>query len=425
MNSDRLESQIADWIHEGPERGPRHALDRALAATRRVDQRPGWTFPTRWLPQPVADTGTRVRGMASIALLLVLLLLALLAFGFASTGGLPRLHALLGRSADTLIAYGDGTGVYASRIDGSARQKLSGNVKFATSPVFSPDGSRVAFVAPSTAGGLGGRLMVVPLDGSSSALDVGRGLELVPDEVPSISWSPDGSRIAFAADVGGIATIFVSSSDGSSVQPITDATAERNLPTWSPDGSRIAFRETEPDGVRQRLRTVRPDGSDVQDIDMVIGSDASLSRLRWSPNSESVSYTLNVGNGTATKAIIDLGYGHTGELWSNGMGGFGDQGVAWSPDGHFLAFLTATDGVIVADDDETSPYNGHLRHLGPVADCWVDWSPDGSALYGGSPGDCGRVVVIPLAEPAAATTLPMSASGMGSWQPLMSNQYAR
>src|SRR4051812_44391924 len=52
MNSsiDRPDSALRAWLETGPERGRTEALERALAATRRVPQRPGWTFPERWLP---------------------------------------------------------------------------------------------------------------------------------------------------------------------------------------------------------------------------------------------------------------------------------------------------------------------------------------------------------------------------------------
>ena len=73
--------------------------------------------------------------------------------------------------------------------------------------------------------------------------------------------------------------------------------------------------------------------------------------------------------------------------------------------------LTATDGVIVADYDSSTPYNGLVRKLGPIADCWVDWVPDGTGLYGGSPGDCSQTVLIPLSQPSAP-------SGTASWKPL-------
>src|SRR4051794_38654012 len=51
MNSsiDRPDGTLRAWLELGPERGRPEALERALAATRRVPQRPGWTLPERWL----------------------------------------------------------------------------------------------------------------------------------------------------------------------------------------------------------------------------------------------------------------------------------------------------------------------------------------------------------------------------------------
>ena len=46
MNDDDLDQILADWLREGPDRGRVDALDRALAATRRTSQRPGWRQPT-------------------------------------------------------------------------------------------------------------------------------------------------------------------------------------------------------------------------------------------------------------------------------------------------------------------------------------------------------------------------------------------
>ena len=48
MSDIRLDPIVAEWLGEGPEAGPDRGLERALAATRRVHQRPGWTFPGRW-----------------------------------------------------------------------------------------------------------------------------------------------------------------------------------------------------------------------------------------------------------------------------------------------------------------------------------------------------------------------------------------
>jgi dipeptidyl aminopeptidase/acylaminoacyl peptidase/uncharacterized Zn finger protein (UPF0148 family) len=55
------------------------------------------------------------------------------------------------------------------------------------------------------------------------------------------SWSPDGSRIAFASDRDGGDEIFVMNADGTEVRQLTDNDSWDHWPAWSPDGSRIAF----------------------------------------------------------------------------------------------------------------------------------------------------------------------------------------
>jgi hypothetical protein len=65
-----------------------------------------------------------------------------------------------------------------------------------------------------------------------------------------------------------------------------------------------------------------------------------------------------------------------------------------------------------------APYDGELRHLGEAVDCWIDWAPDGTAIYGGSPDGCEETVVVPVEDPESVFTLPGSGPGIASWQPL-------
>ena len=414
MNEMKLDPILAEWLRAGTENGSEHGLSRALAAIRRVDQRPGWTFTGWWLPTRVGALDTRAAHTLALGLVLIAII-ALLAMTLALAGNLlrPVQPALRG----DLIAYQDGSGISVSRPDGADRRELSTAVAFARLPVFSPDGHRIAFVAPSSADARGGRLLVVPVEGSSPPVDVGNGIEILESDVPQMSWAPDGARIAFAARVDGVATILVATSDGSRppVQ-ITDRSVDRDLPTWSPDGNWIGFREKDPDGIRTRLRRVSPDGTNVEEITQVIAADAYLSKPRWAAGNSSTSYWFNAGFGSDALAYLDLGATHHLQPWIGTPGGLADFGLPWSPDGTQLVILTRDEGVIVADYDSTEPYDGHLRRLGPVAACWVDWAPSGTALYGGSPDGCDGVVVIPLADPGAASTLIGSTAGVASWQ---------
>ena len=78
MSGDGVDVVLAEWLNEGPERGPDHGLERALAATRRVDQRAGWTFPGRWVPRSIAtQVDPRALRLTGVSLLFVGLLLVL------------------------------------------------------------------------------------------------------------------------------------------------------------------------------------------------------------------------------------------------------------------------------------------------------------------------------------------------------------
>ena len=59
------------------------------------------------------------------------------------------------------------------------------------------------------------------------------------DRLPA--WSPDGSRIAFAAVRNGVEEIHVVNADGSHERPVVSSPLKGTAPAWSPDGRRIAF----------------------------------------------------------------------------------------------------------------------------------------------------------------------------------------
>ena len=55
------------------------------------------------------------------------------------------------------------------------------------------------------------------------------------------SFSPDGSRILFAANHDGDLEIYVVGVDGAGMRALTDNDAQDFFPSWSPDGSTIVF----------------------------------------------------------------------------------------------------------------------------------------------------------------------------------------
>lgn len=121
-----------------------------------------------------------------------------------------------------------------------------------TTPVWSPDGTRIAYRARS---GGNSDVWVMDADGSNKTrLTTDSGFDGDP------RWSPDGSQLLFTSDRTGDYEIWIMDVDGSNQRNLTNHPADDEYPTWSPDGSLIAFHSDRHGGVT--LWLMRADGSD-------------------------------------------------------------------------------------------------------------------------------------------------------------------
>ena len=73
------------------------------------------------------------------------------------------------------------------------------------------------------------------------------------------SWSPDGTRLAFARNSGAGYDIFVMKADGSNLVKLTSDPRDDRYPTWSPDGTKLAYRGYG-SGTGTRIFLVAPGG---------------------------------------------------------------------------------------------------------------------------------------------------------------------
>jgi Tol biopolymer transport system component len=125
------------------------------------------------------------------------------------------------------------SGLYVMKPDGTGLRKLSREMPYAQSPLWSPEGKEIAF------SGAGEKNYVVNVGGAKLR-------ELMPnvqDHVSSYSWSPNGKKIALAAvHYRRELDIYVVDADGTGQTNLTSTkTIIEDEPSWSPDGKQIAF----------------------------------------------------------------------------------------------------------------------------------------------------------------------------------------
>jgi len=145
-------------------------------------------------------------------------------------------------------------------------------------------------------------------------------------------WSPDGSKIAFIADISGEEELYVIAQDGSGKpeQLTNGGKAMRYAPEWSADGKRIAFGDK--DG---KIFVYSFDDKKLNQI-----ADASRNQVldyTWSPRGHYLSFSMEGANNFRSIYIWSEKDGQlrkiTDELYNA-------DNPAWDPDGNYLFYLS-------------------------------------------------------------------------------------
>jgi TolB protein len=166
----------------------------------------------------------------------------------------------------------DGTGadVFVMNADGSDQRNLTRKPGNEVAPAWSPDGRAIVFSAvppgqplwvdgSRSASGPYRDVYVMNADGSDQ-----RNLTHTQEaEEWAGGWSPDGRTIAFAAHDWQSNRIFVINADGSGKRALTHELTPETSMSWSPDGEKIAFFDagisvvnTDGTGLRRLARNV-------------------------------------------------------------------------------------------------------------------------------------------------------------------------
>ena len=189
---------------------------------------------------------------------------------------------------------------------------------------WSPDGSRIAFTRhPFVQNVTTAHIWMVDASGANPR-QVTQTPAGVRNWVPSLS--PDGSRIAFYRCIQGPCALMVMSADGTGERTLATPDISATMPTWSPDGTRILFigyRGNNPD-----VYVINVDGSALTPL---VATPDDETRAVFSPDGRKLLY---VASGQLRLADAD---GQNGRLVTLGPR---DSDPRFSPDGQWIVYAS-------------------------------------------------------------------------------------
>jgi len=269
--------------------------------------------------------------------------------------------------------------LYTVRVDGSAPVRLTWlppSSSIGRRPVWSPDGSRVAFSIESG-------VHVLEIGGAETP-------RLVAEDSRSPAWSPDGRRLAFlgAAESERLRLRIVDESGGvaepSARWPPLGWGRADDL-AWSPSGDLLAFTWTRIFSGRPRntdLYVVDSEGSHLVNLTgLERDVQGSLAGVRWAPDGERLAFSQGTNGFWSLVTARPDGAGRVefGGLLSGARAPYevrGAQVPAWSPGGRRLAWSNRR-GIVTTAPDGSAPAELTWGRTGGSEPAW---SADGTRI---------------------------------------------
>jgi Tol biopolymer transport system component len=286
------------------------------------------------------------------------------------------------------VVLGNDRALWLVAPDGSEPRQLTDAVHVIW-PVWSPDRSQVAFLAPDPEDPMGNvSLYRIAVDGSTPArLADGVSAHAAP------SWSPDGTRIAYTS-FAGYDPVYESGSISVRVLDVesgqeTDLTGSKYPlafnPTWSPDGSEIAF-TVKHQGLGERPQHAPGDvmvvnlarSGDGEFENVTNGAVRDVWSVSWSPRGDELLLYSLFGQtwyeppSTSIRVLNRV----TGEIEQ--LAGIEERPTmpVWSPDGSRFAFTAKETSIVITN----SAGNQDELAADEALSGEITWSPDGQAL---------------------------------------------
>lgn len=269
------------------------------------------------------------------------------------------------------------SGIYVMDADGSNVVQVVDNPSIhEMDPVWSPDGSMIAYITLSADGSLEGGVFIVDAAGGESVQ--------VDDAYPYAPavWSPDGSMLAIGGD-GGTRGIGVYDVAASRLDQLTDDGG--TAPLWSPDGSQIAYTAAVPNDIR----VVAVATGETRDVTTDEWND---SLARWTDDGTQLIFVsdrdTDQAKGSERTWVVNADGGEP-ELLGEPVLAF----AHWSsPDGEWLVYA-AEDGSGLRLSRADGSEDRAVHPMTP-ADQGPSWASDSSAFVFSNTGEAPRNILL-------------------------------
>lgn len=364
-------------------------LEAAIEHASSGPQRPSWTFPGRWLPMDIATRAAPIARMPWRQLGVLALIGLLLAVALAAYVGSQQQHRPappFGTAGNGVIALERDGDIFVADRPGGDLRPLVASPEDDNSPMFSPDGTKLAFMRSTDAQHDQWSLMVADADGTN-LVQVATEASLGAESRLGWSFAPDGRSFMTVAQIRGEKRVVIRPVDPSAALTVLDirlpaSWQEIDDPRFHPTNPQEILVVAEPDGQRglyvydvatgvTRTIVEPADGRYVQDV-------------AWLPDGEHITYRMGfdthivAADGSGDQALDALRADRLSPLSNDGTRIVIDVAEVDLPgdDSHQQSVVVPIDG----EGERVELACGRGTKI-ECAWSWI-WSPDDSMLIG-------------------------------------------